>query len=275
MRETSSTACRLTAERPLASPAVRFADDPEDALAGYRELGFHVEPDVWTPEQIAALNAAADRVSAARGGSVAPMMNPHREEPLFLTALRNRRLVAILERLVGGRVNGLQTQYFFCAPGTPGFSRHQDNFYVQAKREGFASAWSALEDVDAENGGLVLYPRTHLEPILAVEVVADQRLSETQDPNANYREAVVPAHYAPFTPVLPAGSVAFFHGHLVHSSNDNATTDRWRRSLLMTYIREGEPFRAGHSKARSVIAAYETGGDEEPLGMTVERRGPR
>jgi phytanoyl-CoA hydroxylase len=252
----SSAARDLRPDRSHRIVGPSFADDPEGALAAYREVGFHVELDVWTPEERAALNAAADRVSSIRDGRVAPMMNPHREERIFLTALRKPRLVAILERLVGGRVSGLQTQYFFCAPGTPGFSRHQDNFYVQARAEVFASAWSALEDVDAENGGLVLYPRTHLEPVLPVEVVAEQKLSETQDPNANYREAILPAGYEAFTPRLPAGSVAFFHGHLVHSSHDNATTDRWRRSLLMTYIREGEPFRPGHSKAREEIAAY-------------------
>jgi hypothetical protein len=43
---------------------------------------------------------------------------------------------------------------------------------------------------------------------------------------------------------------------MVHASNDNSTRDRWRRSLLLTYIREGEPFRAGFSAAREVIPVY-------------------
>jgi phytanoyl-CoA hydroxylase len=237
-------------------PTPTFASDPEAALRRYEERGFHVEPDVWTAAEIAALNAAADRVSAVRGDTLAPMMNPHREEPAFVAALRNRRLLEILEHLVGGRVSGLQSQYFFCPPGTPGFSRHQDNFYVQAKSQVFASAWSALEDVDAENGGLVLFPGTNHEPILPVEVVAERKLSATQDPNANSRQAILPPGYAPFVPRLRAGSVAFFHGHMVHASNDNSTRDRWRRSLLLTYIREGEPFRAGFSAARQVIPVY-------------------
>ena len=238
-----------------------FATDPEAALAGYRELGFHVEPGFWTTEEIAALNAAAERLSRARGGCLAPMMHPHREETTFLRAIADRRLVAILEQLVGGRVHGLQTQYFFCPPGTPGFSRHQDNFYVQARAEVFASAWSALEDVGPENGGLTLYPGTHRLPLLPVEIVADQRLSPTQDPNANYRQAIVPPGYEPVIPRLPAGSVAFFHGHMVHSSSDNTSERRWRRSLLMTYVREGEPFRAGYASGRRAIPLYDGAAD--------------
>lgn len=241
--------------------APTFASDPEAALASYREVGFHIEPAVWTPEEIEALDAAADRLSQARDGSLAPMMHPHREEVIFLRAIAHRRIVAILERLVGGRVHGLQTQYFFCPPGTPGFSRHQDNFYVQAKAEVFASAWSALEDVGPENGGLTLYPGTHHLPLLPVEVIDGQRLSPTQDPNANYRQAILPAGYEPVVPHISAGSVAFFHGHMVHSSNDNTTHDRWRRSLLMTYVREGEPFRAGHSSGRRIIPLYDGAAD--------------
>lgn len=233
-----------------------FATAPEAALAGYREVGFHIEPGLWTSQEIAALNAAADRLSRAHGGCLAPMMHPHREEAVFRRAIANRRIVAILEQLVGGRVHGLQTQYFFCPPGTPGFSRHQDNYYVQAKAEVFASAWSALEDVGPENGGLTLYPGTHRLPLLPVEVIADRRLSPTQDPNANYRQAILPSSYEPVIPQIPAGSVVFFHGHMVHSSNDNTSVRSWRRSLLMTYIREGEPFRAGYSSGRKAIPLY-------------------
>jgi phytanoyl-CoA hydroxylase len=256
MNRSGSQARRIADEAPLDGPAPTFASDSEAALRLYEERGFHVEPDVWSPAEIASLNAAADRVSGMRAHTLAPMMNPHREDAAFVAALGNRRLLEILERLVGGRVSGLQSQYFFCPPGTPGFSRHQDNFYVQAKPHVFASAWSALEDVDAENGGLILFPGTNHEPILPVEDVADQKLSATQDPNANSRRAILPPGYEPFIPRLRAGSVAFFHGHMVHSSNDNSSRDRWRRSLLLTYIREGEAFRAGFSAARQVISVY-------------------
>ena len=43
------------------------------------------------------------------------------------------------------------------------------------------------------------------------------------------------------------------HGNVVHSSNDNTSTDRFRHVLLMTYVREGVSYRPGFSAARSAF----------------------
>lgn len=161
-----------------------FATDPEAAYARYQELGYHVEYNVWTPEECEALIAAARKCPSYRDGTCAPLMNPHRQEPLFLQALRKPAIVRVIERLVGGRTAALQSQFFFCKPGTRGFSMHQDNYFVEAGKEVFASAWSALQDVTPEMGGLVVYPGTHTEAILPVEAVKDFRPSASQDPNA-------------------------------------------------------------------------------------------
>jgi ectoine hydroxylase-related dioxygenase (phytanoyl-CoA dioxygenase family) len=231
-----------------------FASDPEGALRAYHEVGFHLEPDVWSAAECERLIAAGETLPAVLAGRRAPVMNPHRVEPAFLAALRNPTVTRILARLCGGRLVGLQSQLFFCPPGTPGFSLHQDNFYVQARSDAFASAWSALEDVDEENGGLIVWPGTHREPVLPVEDVPRHRLSATQDPNANARQVVLPRGYAVMSVVVPRGGVVFLHGHVVHSSHDNRSLGRWRRSLLMTYIRAGEPFRPGRDAGRAAVS---------------------
>jgi phytanoyl-CoA hydroxylase len=234
-----------------------FASDPEAALRAYRDTGFHLEPAVWSGPECERLIEAGETLGAPRSGCYAPVMNPHRLEPTFLAALRKPALVRILERLLGGRIAGLQSQLFFCPPETPGFSLHQDNFYVQARADVFASAWTALEDVDLENGGLIVWPGTHREPVLPVEDVAVHRVSPTQDPNANARQVVLPRGYAPVSLTLPRGAVVFLHGHVVHASHDNRSLARWRRSLLMTYIRAGEPFRPGRDAGRAAVSLDE------------------
>ena len=234
-----------------------FASDPEGALRAYREVGFHAEPAVWSAAECERLIAAGAALEAPRSGCWAPVMNPHRVDATFLAALRKPALLHVLERLLGGRLAGLQSQLFFCPPKTPGFSLHQDNFYVQARADVFASAWTALEAVDAGNGGLVVWPGTHREPVLPVEDVAVHRRSPTQDPNANARQVVLPAGYAPVSLTLPRGAVVFLHGHVVHASHDNRSADRWRRSLLMTYIRAGEPFRPGRDAGRAAVSLDE------------------
>src|SRR5215510_15003772 len=183
-----------------------FASDPAAALWAYREAGFHLEPDVWSAAECERLITAGEALGAPRSGCYAPVMNPHRLDSTFLAALRKPAVLRILERLLGGGLAGLQSQLFFCPPDTPGFSRHQDNFYVQARAGAFASAWTALEDVDAENGGLVVWPGTQREPVLPVEVAA-HRPSPTQNPNANARQVVLPPGYMPLSLTMPRGAV--------------------------------------------------------------------
>ncbi|MGA7934475.1 MAG: phytanoyl-CoA dioxygenase family protein, partial [Kovacikia sp.] len=145
--------------------------------------------------------------------------------------------------------------FFFCRPGTPGFTRHQDNFYVQSQPDAFASAWVALEDVSALNGGLILYPGSHREPILPTEMV-EQPDNIGQDPNANRQQVILPRSYPAIDVSLPKGAAVFIHGHIVHQSHPNATLDRFRQALLMLYLRQGAPFRPGFSAGRTKIDVY-------------------
>jgi hypothetical protein len=47
--------------------------------------------------------------------------------------------------------------------------------------------------------------------------------------------------------------VVFLHSHVIHSSNDNVTTGRFRRVLLMTYLAEGADFRPGYVAKRQTF----------------------
>jgi len=229
----------------------------KNLLDQYHREGYFVQAGLWTAELVNELNSAADQLTTANSGIFAPEMHPHRRHPAFLKAICNPGIVAIMERLLGGPVSGLQTQYYFCRPGTQGFSMHQDNSYVQAPTDAFASVWTALEEVDVENGCLTLYPGTHKEPILPVEDCPHHIVQEGQDVNANRIQSVLPPQFRGkgTNCILHSGESAFFHGHTVHSSNPNRST-RFRRSLLMTYLRRGEPFRAGYNSKREEVDVY-------------------
>jgi ectoine hydroxylase-related dioxygenase (phytanoyl-CoA dioxygenase family) len=227
--------------------------DLAGALSAYLTEGFHVAPAVWTDAECEALCAAATRLPRIRAGSLAPVMQPHRLDEAFRLALAHPGVLCLVRGLLGPRVSAIQSQYFSCPPGTPGFSRHQDNYYVQAPPEAFVSAWVALEDADAGNGGLVVWPGTQREPLLPVREVAEHRRSATQDPNANRREALVPAGYGPRSLDVPRGAMVLLHGHTVHASHDNQSPRRWRRALLMTYVRSGSAFRRGGDAGRVEI----------------------
>lgn len=90
------------------------------------------------------------------------------------------------------------------------------------------AAWVALDKVDRANGGLEVVPGTHLMDLFCPEE-ADDQISFT-------REYVPPPPGLERVPVdMEAGDVLFFNGSLVHGSEPNTTTDRFRRSFICHY----------------------------------------
>ena len=231
---------------------VRFAEDPEQALRLYNERGYHIEPDVFSPDECTRLIAAGKELAAKGDGNFRPLMSPHRDDVLFLRTMADKRLTTIMQSFCGGAVYGLQSELFFGCPGTPGFAPHQDNFFVEAPDNAFASAWTALVDVSPANGGLVIYPGSHRHGVLPVEKLSGPA-SPNQDPNAVAQRCILPEGHAEGVDLyLTRGSVIFLHSLVVHSSHDNRS-DTWRHALLNTYIRQGASFRAGNYARRSPI----------------------
>jgi len=220
-------------------------------LEFYNEFGYHIEHQVFSDAECAQLIEASSHLENAKNGTHRPYMMPHRQDQTFLTAMKKPAIREIISTLVGGEAAGLQSELFYCKPGTRGFSLHQDNFYVEAKPGIFASAWCALTDTYKEKGGLIVYPGTHKEgdlPVRKLTLTPDA----SQDPNANNEETVVPPQYKAINAEVPKGAVLFIHGHLVHASNPNMTNE-WRYVLLNTYIKKGEKFRPGYYAKRAEV----------------------
>src|SRR5262245_58821885 len=138
--------------------AAAFADDPATALRGYAAAGLHVEDNLFDGAYCDRLIEEAGRFPEVLKGDFRTALQPHRQSPLFLEALRHPGIARIMRQILGGEISGIQTQFFYCKPGTPGFQAHQDNRFVNAPQGAFASAWVALVDVTADNGALIVYP---------------------------------------------------------------------------------------------------------------------
>lgn len=236
------------------SALVHNAAGQDQLLAHYKQEGYAIETGVFSNAECAAYVDAGLNLADYKNGITKPAMMPHRENPIFLNAMKNSTIVSMMERLVGGKVSGLQTEFFYCNPGTRGFSLHQDNFFVQAPEGTFASAWCALTDTYKEKGGLIVYPGTHKEGMLPVQKISIARDSG-QDPNANNEETIVPPQYKAMNASVDKGSALYIHGGLVHGSNPN-TTQEARYVLLITYIRKGAEFRPGNYAGRAEVDVY-------------------
>ena len=225
----------------------QFSDVPQKALDFYREYGFQIELDVWSEAEMIEINEQADKIDGTNGGCFSSITHGDRISPVFLKNAKNPRIIAIIENLLGGRVSGLQTVYYFGKPGTIGFPLHQDNFFVQSHRDMFATAWSSMIDVTPHCGGLIAYPGSHREPILEVtDTQSNSGLSHPQSLECN-----LPSSYFPIAIDAPKGSCVFLHGHIAHSSGDNIS-DIFRRTFLTTYIKEGANFRAGRTERKPI-----------------------
>jgi len=246
---------RASATQGLAAAeSPRFADSPEAARTLYDIRGFHIEPGLVPEGECDRLLALALSRPNASDGSFRPIPMPHRDHPGFLAMMRFPPIVAIVERLVGGRASGIGGEFFYMRPGTPGFSAHQDNYYVAAPPDAFVSVWTPLCDVGPENGGLVFYPGSH--KLGALPIRNGAMLSDIgQNPGAQAVECILPPDAPMLDLRMAKGSVVFFHGLLAHGSNAN-TADRFRYSFLATYIRAGAPFRAGQAQNRSEVELH-------------------
>ncbi|HEU5281040.1 MAG TPA: phytanoyl-CoA dioxygenase family protein [Gammaproteobacteria bacterium] len=223
----------------------------DEQLSYYLENGYYIHENLLSDEECEQLIKASANLENAKNGTYTPQMMPHRQNELFLHDMKKPAMIQILNQLLSGTAAGLQTEFFFCKPGTRGFSLHQDNFFVQAPYGAFASAWVALTDTYLEKGGLIVYPGSHKEGQLPVRKLQLEK-DTSQDPNANNEETIVPDQYRPINAVVPKGAALFIHGHVVHGSNPN-TTNEWRQVLLNTFIRKGEPFRPGNYAQREEI----------------------
>jgi len=159
------------------------------------------------------------------------MMHPHRHSSVLHSFLLQQRLGVALEQLLGEPPIAAQSMFYWKPPGARGQALHQDNFYLKVHPGTCLAAWVAIDPADRENGGLNVVPGSHDMDLFCPEE-ADPEVSFT-------REFVpVPSGLVPVSPNLAAGDVLFFGGNLIHGSEPNRTSDRFRRSFICHYLGE-------------------------------------
>ncbi|MFF0345909.1 phytanoyl-CoA dioxygenase family protein [Kribbella sp. NPDC004875] len=160
------------------------------------------------------------------------MAQMHRWDDASLQWLTDPRIDEVMTALLGRSPYAVQTMVYFKPPGSRGQALHQDNFYLKADPGTCVAAWMALDRVDEANGCLEVVPGSHRWPILC---------TEKADTTVSFTDVTVPLpSNGSAVPIeMEPGDVLFFHGALVHGSNPNVTTDRFRRALIGHYI-EGE-----------------------------------
>jgi ectoine hydroxylase-related dioxygenase (phytanoyl-CoA dioxygenase family) len=162
--------------------------------------------------------------------------NPHAQRKVVQALARDRRLVDLVEALVGPGVSVYFSQIFFKPPEGGGPKpAHQDNFYFgPTDIEGVVTAWIALDDATLENGCLYFGDGTNKGPVYG------HFAPESEPYNLQLAPAIVDKQ--PMSPApVRKGGVSFHHGNTFHQSGPNHS-QCWRRACALHFVRNDVEF---------------------------------
>lgn len=235
---------------PTTGPTLR-----ESWASRFVEQGFLVVDDLVGPQERAAILADAARFARGEYPVVNPprlpdgvdddeathhvlaVHFPHWVSPVALDMLRHPGVVEVLSSIAGahlahwdGSVKACQSILFVKGPGMQGQAWHQDERYIPTRDRSLVGAWIALDDATVDNGCLWVVPGSHRTGYLHPTRAHDRPDEyDTADEAYGFDESLgVPVE-------VPAGSVVFFNGYLLHRSLRNRT-EGFRRALVNHYL---------------------------------------
>lgn len=156
-------------------------------------------------------------------------MHPHRVHEDSKAMLLDARVFGVLSQLLGEEAVACQSMYYFKPPGAKGQALHQDNFYLDVEPGTCIAAWTAVDRVSPENGGLYVVPGTHK---------LETQCPETANANESFTTHLVsaPKGMKAIPTIMDRGDVLFFNGQVIHGSGVNRSKDQWRRSFISHYM---------------------------------------
>lgn len=227
-----------------------MSEQVSERVRSYQENGYLVLEGIFSHDECDRLLTIFEE--HANPPDMAAILNLDRTEPDVRAVMTDRQVVGPVETLQKAPVVGLMSQVLFKAAGTRYASQawqpHQDNSYAQAKPGAYITTNIFLADAGPENGGLFLYPGSHLEGLLPFHPAVSYR--ETRNHPGNRVE--VPEDWKSLDLHVKKGDLLVLHGCVVHGSYPNLS-ERDRPLFQVTYIKRGYDFVSGKNANRQVI----------------------
>ncbi|MFT4569441.1 MAG: phytanoyl-CoA hydroxylase [Hyphomicrobiaceae bacterium] len=160
-------------------------------------------------------------------------INFFENDPVLATYANHPGLLDCIEALLGPELLFVNSMVITKPPGVDGrHPLHQDLLYFGFRPgDALVGTWTALEEVNRDNGGLSVLPRSHRGTLLEHDVPDWDYVNagffgaNNIDPNAER------VHVE-----MNAGDTLLFHSQLLHGSGTNRT-DRFRRAISTHYVR--------------------------------------
>lgn len=225
-----------------------MSEQVSERVRSYQENGYLVLEGIFSHDECDRLLTIFEEHA---NDDKAAILNLDRTEPDVRAVMTDRQVVGPVETLQKAPVVGLMSQVLFKAAGTRYASQawhpHQDNSYVQAEHGAYITTNIFLADAGPENGGLYIYPGSHVYGTLPFTPTISYR--ESDNPG-NLVE--VPEDWKSQDLHVKKGDLLVLHGCVVHASRENSS-ERDRPLFQITYIKRGYDFVSGKNANRQVI----------------------
>ena len=266
--------------------------------AFYRDNGFYIAHNALSGHEVDAIKTDAVDICRGRRGAFSGWVGPHDHQDddavmqqylcihfphkiskLMYHTLSHPAIVETLTDVIGPNVKCMQSMLFIKAAGKPGQAWHQDEDYIPTRDRSLTGAWIALDDATVDNGCLWVIPGSHRHGVLWPQEVQDDPRFDCAEESQGF-----PYRAKDAVPVeMPAGSIVFFNGYLLHRSLPNTRTTGYRRALVNHYMsassllpwippREGKNERMATVDDRDIVMV--AGEDPYPWKGIEDRRRP-
>ncbi|MCC7494166.1 MAG: phytanoyl-CoA dioxygenase family protein [Fimbriimonadaceae bacterium] len=179
----------------------------------------------------------AELDDAAALAQILCIHQPHYVSPVALKYVQHPAICGQLSQLTAahlahwdGSVKCMQSMLFVKPPGFQGQAWHQDEIYIPTRDRSLIGAWIAIDDATVANGCLWILPGSHRPGYLF-----PQRDHGRPDEFDFAQESYGFDDSAELAVEVPAGSVVFFNGYLLHRSRRNRSAI-YRRVLVNHYM---------------------------------------
>jgi ectoine hydroxylase-related dioxygenase (phytanoyl-CoA dioxygenase family) len=243
-------------------PSFEYTDQHQ---AHYDERGYCIVGKLLSDEGLETCRHQIDAmINEKKQPDLPPdrIISAHQQEPWLWDLATQPAVLDMIEKQIGPNIV-MWSSHLICKPPKSGIHVpwHQDTPYWNISGPLPGSIWLALDDIDAENGGMCLLPDWHRRGVLQRRATGNNVFSEEIAPAAlpeNIEELKLQYEF-------PAGWLATHDTMLPHTSEPNAS-NRWRRVIVFRYMtpegdmgpkvyndyRTGEPFAREYYLVRGV-----------------------
>jgi len=223
--------------------STRFKNAPAGSgpqVREYWEKGYTVLRGLFSAEEITAWQAECDRLLRSEfvhrdnvrtpfrfnSGDLPERIDPVVDiSPVFSSLIEDSRIVKVVEAIFQDKPMLFKDKIIFKAPGTNGYTMHQDQAWWQmCSADDMLSVSIQIDGATAANGCIELFPGYHDRLRTPAGMFTNFRPEELAEVDAStgIRMETVP------------GDVMIFHSLAPHQSGTNTATVS-RRSLYLTY----------------------------------------